>query len=111
MRPDDEPELPEPLEDVSTATKLRRSPLTDPRALVLSLMVHALLLVIASVLAIRVAVPREETGQGRGMVGELEATDNRAKADTTGGSGDPEGRAADVSADVVLPRQQPDPSF
>jgi hypothetical protein len=103
MKPDDEPELSEPYADASTATKLRRSPLTDPRALVLSLVVHATLLVIASVLAIRVAVPREETGQGRGMVGELEATDNRAKSDTSGGSGDPEGRAADVSAEAGIP--------
>jgi von Willebrand factor type A domain len=103
MKSTDEPELPDPLDDVSTVTKLKRSPLTDPRALILSLVIHAILLAITSVLAFRVVVPRDDQGTGQGMVGELEATDNRAKSDTLGGSGDPEGRAADVSAEPGIP--------
>ena len=103
MKTADEAELPDPLDDVSTVTKLKRSPLTDPRSLVLSLVVHAILLAITSVLALRVVVPRDDQGTGQGMVGELDATDNRAKSDTSGGSGDPEGRAADVSAEPGIP--------
>ncbi len=103
MKLDDEPELSEPIEEVSTGTRLRRSPLTDPRALVLSLVIHAILLVIASVLAFQVVVPVGESGPGRALTGELEATDNRAKADTSGGTGDPEGRAADLSAEPGIP--------
>jgi von Willebrand factor type A domain len=103
MRPTSEIELPERAEEVSTGTILRRSPLTDPRALVLSLAIHALLLVLASVLAFRVVVPGQESGPGRALTGELEGVDNRAKADSSGGSGDPEGRAADLSAEPGIP--------
>lgn len=98
-----EAESPVVPEAASTGVKLRRSPLTDPRALVLSLVVHALLLVMASVLAFRVSAPRDEQGGGRTMQGELEATDNRAKPDEAGGTGEPEGRAADLSAEPGLP--------
>jgi hypothetical protein len=103
MRPDDESELPESLDTASTATKLRRSPLTDPRALILSLVIHAILLAMASVLAFRVVVPGHESGPGRALQGELEGTDNRAKPDSAGGTGEPEGRAADVSAEPGIP--------
>jgi von Willebrand factor type A domain len=103
MKSDDEPELAGPLEAVSTATKLRRSPLTDPRALVLSLVIHAILLAMASVLAFQAVVPGHESGPGRALQGELEWTDNRAKPDSAGGTGEPEGRAADVSAEPGIP--------
>jgi von Willebrand factor type A domain len=98
-----EPELADPLADDSTATKLRRSPLTDPRALVCSLLIHATLLVVASFLAFRVAAPVIEPTSGRVMKGELDATDNRAMGEPGGTAGDPEGRAADLSAEPGIP--------
>jgi hypothetical protein len=102
MKPDDEPDLPDP-SAVSTGTKLRRSPLTDPRALVLSLAIHVVLLALASVVAFRVTAPHDDSMSGRTMQGELEGTDNRAKEETAGGTGDPEGRAADLSAEPGIP--------
>ncbi len=47
------PELPDSIDEVTTAERLRRSPLTDPRALVSSLVIHLALLTIASVLALQ----------------------------------------------------------
>ena len=103
MRPKDEPELPGPSEEASTGTILRRSPLTDPRALIVSLMIHALLLAVASVLALRVVAPRQDSGPGRMMTGDLGPTDNRAPNESSGGTGEPEGRAADLSAEPGIP--------
>ena len=84
---------------------LRGSPLTDPRSLVISLAVHAVLVVVVSYLALQVAVsPREESPNGgQVMKGEIEATDNRAKGEQGGASGLPDGRAADVSAEPGIP--------
>ena len=92
-------ESPEPW----TAALLRRSPLTDPRALVVSLLIHALLIAAASVIAFRVVSPRAGGPPGFGLSGELEETDNRVKADANGGAGEPEGRAADLSAEPGVP--------
>jgi len=103
MNQDDYPERDESIDEVATITRLQRSPLTDPRALVLSLLVHVLLLAVASVVAFRVAGPRIEPGPGRALQGELEGTDNRAKADSAGGTGQPEGRSADISAEAGMP--------
>jgi hypothetical protein len=100
----EEPEVSDQAAADSTATKLKRSPLTDPRALACSLVVHGFLLAIASVFAFQVAAPRiEPTAVGRVMKGELDATDNRANGDPGGTSGDPEGRAADLSAEPGIP--------
>ncbi len=96
-----QPSGPPPVE--TTTTKLRRSPLTDPRALVCSLSIHVLIVGIASFFAFRVAAPILEPTVGRVMKGELEATDNRATGDPGGSSGDPEGRAADLSAEPGIP--------
>jgi von Willebrand factor type A domain len=103
MTTDTEPELTDPPVEVSTGTRLRRSPLTDPRALVSSLLIHAIILATASVLAFRVATPRVEQAPGRTIRGELEATDNRATGEAGGTSGEPEGRAADLSAEPGIP--------
>src|SRR4051794_11524611 len=84
--------------------RLKRSPLTDPRALVSSLLIHVLLLVVASAMALRVAVPRVEPAPSRTLVGELESVDNRAASDPAGGGGgEPEGRTADLSTEKGLP--------
>ena len=101
-RGDAEPDPQPHSEAASTATRLRRSPLTDPRALVLSLVIHAILLATASILALRVAAPRAEATGGP-MQGELEGVDNRARAADAGGTGEPEGRAADLSAEPGIP--------
>jgi von Willebrand factor type A domain len=99
----DEPEPNDFLPEASTAERLRRSPLTDPRALVCSLLIHGVILAIASVLAFRVVAPLQESAPGRTMQGELESTDNRALGDRGGSTGDPEGRAADLSAEPGIP--------
>jgi hypothetical protein len=103
MKPDHEPEAPGSASTASTAAILRRSPLTDPRALVLSLVIHAILLVMASIFAFQVIVPGRDSGPGRSLTGELEGTDNRAKDESKGGTGDPEGKAADLSAEPGIP--------
>ncbi len=87
----------------AAASRAARSPLTDPRALVLSLAVHLILLTVASVFALRASAPRAEPAPGRVLKGELEATDNRAPGDSGGGGGDPAGDAADVSAERGAP--------
>ncbi|WP_435010247.1 vWA domain-containing protein [Tundrisphaera lichenicola] len=83
---------------------LRRSPLTDPRALVSSLLIHVLLLLIASIMAFRVATPAVESTPSRTLLGELESTDNRAESEPAGGGGgEPDGRFAELSAETALP--------
>ena len=104
MKSLEQPELPDTVEDVTTGERLRRSPLTDPRALVSSLMTHLVLLAIASALALHVAAPRIEQAPNRTLRGELESTDNRASGESGGGgAGEPEGHAADLSAEQGLP--------
>src|SRR5438046_1432318 len=62
-----------------------RSPLTDPRSLVSSLLFHAALLSVASLAALSVIVPRvPELPQV--LRGELDPIDNRDPARTGGGS-------------------------
>ena len=103
MKPESDRELPDPVDSASTGEILRRSPLTDPRALVLSLAIHALLLALASIYAFQVIAPGNDSGPGHALEGELEGTDNRDKAEDQGGTGDPEGRAADLSAEPGIP--------
>ena len=98
-----ETKRPEPIEEGSTAVKLRRSPLTDPRALAISLVIHVVVVVVASFVAFRVAGPILEPTAGRVMQGELDAVDNRATGEPGGTSGDPEGRSADLSAERGIP--------
>jgi von Willebrand factor type A domain len=98
-----EPELHGPPAEAAMSALFRRSPLTDPRALVVSLLIHVILLTVASILAFRVVVPREESGSGRTMRGDLDPTDNRAPNESEGGTGEPEGRAADLTAEPGIP--------
>src|SRR5262249_46169868 len=97
-------ELNHPEAESPAAARLGRSPLTDPRALASSILVHALLLAVASVMAARGAAPQAEPPPSRTLGGEIEAVDNRAESEPGGGGGGtPEGRAADVSAETGTP--------
>jgi hypothetical protein len=72
---------------ILTALKslLGRSPLTDPRSVASSLLVHAALLAAASLAVLSTALP-EEAGPPRVLRGEIDPVDNRANAQTGGGS-------------------------
>ena len=88
----------------ASAAKLGKSPLTDPRAVVCSLLVHLAILAIASLLAVRGGGPGGgDSAPGRSMTGDLDPTDNKAAGESGGTSGDPEGRAADLSAEAGIP--------
>jgi hypothetical protein len=71
-----------------------------------SLLIHGIFVAIASFLVLRVASPVIEPPIDRVMQGELEATDNRASGELGGTAGDPEGRAADLSAEPGIPAPQ-----
>jgi hypothetical protein len=91
-------------EEAPAEGRLKRSPLTDPRALVSSLLIHVMLLAVASAMAFRGAAPRIEQAPSRTLLGELESVDNRAQGDPGGGGGgDPEARSADLSAEKGMP--------
>ena len=62
------------------------TPLTDPRSLGSSALVHAVLLVVVSLTALNAALPRAAEGSSA-LRGELEPVDNRAGAGKVGGSG------------------------
>jgi len=84
--------------------RMVRSPLTDPRALVSSALIHVTLLAIASVIAYTAVIPRAEPAPSRIVRGELEPTDNRAVTESGGGGGgETTGESADVSADPGAP--------
>ena len=91
------PEAPQTMGPVGA--RLRRSPLTDPRALVCSLLIHLTILLITSVVAYRVVTPKEEATPGRTLRTELEPTDNRAPDDPGAGGGDSGTDLAEVSAE------------
>jgi hypothetical protein len=85
--------------------------MTDPRALVASLVFHAALLAVASILVFRSAsLPAEETPD-RTIHGELESTDNRAEGNEAGGGvGDPTNEGTQVNADkgmATAPTREP----
>lgn len=85
---------------------VRRSPLTDPRALVSSLGVHAVVLLIASVAAFQVIGVVEPPRPAPALVGELDGTDNRAPSRDAGGSpGELGGEAAEVAVERAAPDQ------
>jgi hypothetical protein len=67
---------------------LGRSPLTDPRALAVSLVVNGAILALASLVALGVVLPREETRPSRVLRGELDPTDNRAPVEPGGAPGE-----------------------
>ena len=85
-----------------------RSPLTDPKSLGGSALFHALLLVLASVLALRVALPREPEPPNV-LRGELDPVDNTAKPQDEGG-GDSSALSVDRLAAALEPLAPTPPS-
>ena len=77
-----------------------RSPLTDPRSLVSSLLFHAALLIATSLAVLGVALP-EAADLPQVLRGELDPVDNREPAKTGGGSA---GELGGVGALPVVPR-------
>ena len=66
---------------------MRRSPLTDPRSLVSSLVFHGIVLAFASLVALSAVVPVVSELPGA-LNGEIEAVDNRASRDGGGSPGE-----------------------
>jgi hypothetical protein len=105
---------------------MRRSPLTDPRALVSSLVFHGLLLGVASMLAFSAAAPVLSEAPAA-LSGEIEPVDNRAPQEGGGSPGElggqglvealpradgvaQEGSTRDPSADALLSEILPAPT-
>ena len=86
-------------------TLIGRSPLTDPRSLLSSLLLHAALLATGSLVLYSAAtVPPEAEPEARVLRGELDGIDNRADQESmTGGGGDPSATAADVALERATP--------
>ncbi len=100
------PERPGPASTPSVAevsARLRRSPFTDPRALVCSLLIHLAILLAASIIAYRVVVPQVEATPGRTLRTELEPTDTRAPDDPGAGGGESGSDLAEVATERAVP--------
>ncbi len=84
-----------------------RSPMTDPRSLLGSFVLHVGLLVFASMVVCNATIPPPEPEPtDRVLRGELEGVDNRANEESTsGGGGDP----SSVATDVAVERASPTP--
>ncbi len=79
------------------------SPLTDIRALSLALVVHAVMLALASLLALSVAVTPDETRRPLSIRGEFDPTDNRESVEERpagGAPGEQGGEAVRLSSDA-----------
>ncbi len=102
---------PKPSGGGATAGRLRRSPLTDPRALAISLAIHLAILLTASAIAYRAVVPRVEEPPGRTLRADLEPADNRAPDDPGAGGGDSGSDLAEVTTERATPsRPSTDPA-
>jgi len=86
-------------------TQLGQSPLTDPRSLVISLLFNGALLLGASLMAIGMVIPRDETPTPRVLKGDLDPIDNRATPYEPGGGspGEIGGEGVELSADRRAP--------
>lgn len=82
-----------------------RSPFTDPRSLLGSLLLHAALLAVASLVVLHASsAPPEPEPTARALRGELEGIDNRADEESvSGGGGDPSAVATDVAVERANP--------
>jgi hypothetical protein len=76
------------------------SPLTDPRALAVSLVVNGALLALASLVALGVVLPREVPPEAHFLKGELDPTDNRATDDPGGAPGENGGEGVSMPAET-----------
>ena len=82
-----------------------RSPLTDPRSLAGSLVIHVAFLLAASAYLLNAAsAPSEPEPESRVLRGELEGIDNKAGGiSATGGGGDPTSNSAEVAVERAEP--------
>jgi hypothetical protein len=91
--------------------ELGASPLTDPRALLISIALNAALLVATSLIVLRAVRPQEESIINRVLSGSVEPIDNRAAVENPGGSpGELGGVGVELSSDVrrpVAPTREP----
>jgi hypothetical protein len=76
------------------------SPLTDPRALAVSLVVNGALLALASLVALGVVLPGEAPPEAHFLKGELDPTDNRAQVDPGGAPGENGGEGVALPAET-----------
>ena len=92
-------------------TELGKTPLTDPRSLVVSVLVNGGVLLLASLMALGVVLPGDETPINREMRGDLGPSDNRAEPEPGGGApGESGGIGVELSADrrqPALPTRDP----
>ena len=99
-----EPDRPAPVPSKTSWWPFARSPLTDPRSLTSSLLIHALILVIASFAAFRVIGVVEPAKPNPAMIGEVDPIDNRAPSvEGGGGAGELGGEAAEVAVESGVP--------
>ncbi|WP_435017293.1 vWA domain-containing protein [Tundrisphaera sp. TA3] len=83
-----------------------RSPLTDPRSLASSFAIHALALVVASLVAFRVVGIEEPPKPNPSMVGEIDPIDTRAPSQDGGGAaGELGGETSEVAVENGVPLQ------
>ena len=82
-----------------------RTPFTDFRSLAGSVVIHAVLLIVASVVSYQaINTPEEPEPTEKFLRGELEGIDNRADQESmSGGGGDPTSAATDVAVDRASP--------
>ena len=82
-----------------------RTPFTDFRSLAGSFLIHALLLIVASVVSYQaITAPEEPEPTEKFLRGELEGIDNRADQESvSGGGGDPTSALTDVAVDRSSP--------
>ena len=84
-------------------SQLERSPLTDPRALGVSAAIHAVILIVLSLMVFGISMP--ERRQSPSMItAQIGPVDNRASGDPGGGSGKPASpnRFSRLTADPVV---------
>jgi hypothetical protein len=82
-----------------------QSPLTDPRSVLISLLLNGALLLGASLWALGIVMPQDETVTPHVLRGDVESTDNRAiPVDSGGGAaGELGGEGVELSADRMTP--------
>jgi von Willebrand factor type A domain len=81
---------------------LSETPLTDPRALGSSALVHVLLIAVASLTVLNVSTPRGPEAS-RPLQGELEPVDNRADKGKAGGGGGSPGELGGLGSIAFVP--------
>ena len=89
----------------TSTVELGKTPLTDPRSLVVSMLVNGGILLAASLMALGVVLPGEDVPVARVMRGDLgPPTDNRAESEPGGGA---PGESGGVGVELSADRQSP----